>query len=106
MTKNYHDPWLRKTKIKYALMTFLVYLACFLVLYIIFDVVLIVLQAHPYIYLFFSILILIIDIFITNYIINVYFQDRWIQKPTVTDPTVSHIVIDSKEGSEYNSDIN
>lgn len=70
----------RDLKQNYFITVIFVYLGIFLASYFIVSIFLMILQAHPYVNLLFAILLMLIDILVTDRIINHYLKDRWIQK--------------------------
>ena len=73
-------PKIKNKSLSYFLTTMIVYLVFFIISLALVDLLLTILQAHPYIHLLVAIIILIIDIIFTNFIVNIHWRDKWILK--------------------------
>ena len=71
---------IRDLKVNYFMTAVLTYIGFFLAVYLFINIILMILQAHPYVNLLFAILILLADIIFTDRLLNHYWKDRWIQK--------------------------
>ncbi len=68
----------RGKSLNYFLACMFVYLFFFLVMVSLANLLLTILQAHPYFHLLVAIIILIIDILFTDYFVNRYWKNKWI----------------------------
>ena len=67
----------RNLKIQYLYTSMLSFVLVFMLIYFFLVIFLTIVRAHPYFYLATALLAFIADIYITNYLINVYWKDRW-----------------------------
>ena len=70
----------RGKSLNYFFACILVYICFFLVTISICNLLLTILQAHPYFHLLVAILIFIGDILFTDYFVNHYWKNKWILK--------------------------
>ena len=66
--------------LNYFFTCMIVYILFLLLCLKIINLLLTILQAHPYIHLLMAVLILIIDILFTDYFVNHYWKNKWILK--------------------------
>ena len=71
---------IRDLKVNYFMTAVLTYIGFLLAVYLFIKIILMILQAHPYVNLLFAIIILLADIIFTDRLLNHYWKDRWIQK--------------------------
>ena len=71
---------IKDLKIYYFMTAVLTYLGFFLTVYLLINIILMILQAHPYVNLLFAVIILLADIIFTDRLLNHHWKDRWIQK--------------------------
>lgn len=71
---------IKDLKINYFMTAVLTYLGFFLTVYLLINIILMILQAHPYVNLLFAVIILLADIIFTDCLLNHHWKDRWIQK--------------------------